>query len=59
MIVKGKNRDTAWFSIVDDEWPGVQANFEAYFGTPGVSLRAMNRGAEARSEGGLHEDHRR
>jgi RimJ/RimL family protein N-acetyltransferase len=24
MIVKGKNRDTAWFSIVDGEWPVVK-----------------------------------
>jgi RimJ/RimL family protein N-acetyltransferase len=29
-IVKGRNRDTAWFSIVDSEWPGVQAGFEAW-----------------------------
>lgn len=21
MIIKGKNRDTAWFSIIDSEWP--------------------------------------
>jgi RimJ/RimL family protein N-acetyltransferase len=24
MIVKGKNRDTAWFSIIDGEWPGIK-----------------------------------
>src|SRR5947209_3101256 len=42
MIVKGKNRDTAWFSITDDEWPGIRANFEAYFATPGLSLRELN-----------------
>jgi RimJ/RimL family protein N-acetyltransferase len=52
MIVKGQNRDTAWFSIVDDEWPGVKANFEAYFGTPGLSLRALNRTPEVPSAGG-------
>ena len=22
MITKGRNRDTAWFSIIDGEWPG-------------------------------------
>jgi hypothetical protein len=22
--VKGCNRDTAWFSILDDEWPGIR-----------------------------------
>lgn len=25
MVIKGRNRDTAWFSITDAEWPGVQA----------------------------------
>jgi hypothetical protein len=30
MIVKRRNRDTAWFSIVDGEWPAVRAAFEAW-----------------------------
>jgi RimJ/RimL family protein N-acetyltransferase len=30
MIVKGRNRDTAWFSIIDGEWPAVRAGFEAW-----------------------------
>jgi RimJ/RimL family protein N-acetyltransferase len=30
MIVKGRNRDTAWFSIVDGEWPAVDAAFTAW-----------------------------
>lgn len=30
MIVKGENRDTAWFSIVDHEWPALRAAFEAW-----------------------------
>jgi len=29
MIVKGRNRDTAWFRILADEWPSVQARQEA------------------------------
>ena len=29
-VVKGRNRDTAWYSIVDDEWPAVRAGFEAW-----------------------------
>jgi RimJ/RimL family protein N-acetyltransferase len=28
MIVKGRNRDTAWFAILDGEWPAVKAAFE-------------------------------
>jgi RimJ/RimL family protein N-acetyltransferase len=30
MIVKGRNRDTAWFSMLDSEWPRRQANFEQW-----------------------------
>lgn len=30
MVVKGVNRDTAWFSILDHEWPGVKAAFERW-----------------------------
>ena len=28
MIVKGRNRDTAWFSITDDDWPVVKKGLE-------------------------------
>jgi RimJ/RimL family protein N-acetyltransferase len=28
MVVKGRNRDTAWYSMLDAEWPGVKANVE-------------------------------
>ncbi|WP_137388082.1 GNAT family N-acetyltransferase [Rhodoligotrophos defluvii] len=27
MIVKGRSRDTAWFSITDDEWPEIRNGF--------------------------------
>lgn len=30
MIVKGRNRDTAWYSMLDTEWPGIKAAFEAW-----------------------------
>ncbi len=30
MIVKGRNRDTAWFSMLDREWPSRRAAFEAW-----------------------------
>jgi RimJ/RimL family protein N-acetyltransferase len=29
-IVKGRNRDTAWFSIIDKEWPMLKKNFERW-----------------------------
>jgi RimJ/RimL family protein N-acetyltransferase len=45
-IVKGRNRDTAWFSILDREWPAVRAAFEAWlapenFGADGVQRRSL------------------
>ena len=30
LMYKGRNRDTAWFSIVDREWPLARAAFEAW-----------------------------
>ena len=30
MVVKGVNRDTAWFSIIDGEWPAIRAAFERW-----------------------------
>ena len=29
-IVKGRNRDTAWFSIIDSEWATIRDGFEAW-----------------------------
>jgi RimJ/RimL family protein N-acetyltransferase len=29
-VVKGRNRDTAWYAIVDDDWPPIRAGFEAW-----------------------------
>ncbi len=30
LVVKGENRDTAWYSIIDSEWPVVKASMEAW-----------------------------
>ncbi len=30
LVVKGRNRDTAWFSMLDKEWPVAKAAFEAW-----------------------------
>ncbi|MEO8108194.1 MAG: GNAT family protein [Actinomycetes bacterium] len=29
-VVKGRNRDTAWFSITDEEWPTIRARFQRW-----------------------------
>lgn len=30
LVYKGRNRDTAWFSIIDREWPPLRAAFERW-----------------------------
>lgn len=30
MITKGRNRDTAWFAIIDGEWAGIRTGFELW-----------------------------
>ena len=46
LVVKGKNRDTAWFSMLDAEWPSIRAAFEAWlapnnFDSAGGQKRAL------------------
>ena len=56
MIVKGRNRDTAWFAITDGEWPAVKAAYERWL-SPGnfnadgkqkTSLRAFQNSKDAK-----------
>jgi RimJ/RimL family protein N-acetyltransferase len=30
LVVKGRNRDTAWYSVIDAEWPALKAAFETW-----------------------------
>jgi hypothetical protein len=49
-VVKGENRDTAWYSIIDSEWPARKAAFERWLapdnfdakGKQKVSLSSLN-----------------
>jgi RimJ/RimL family protein N-acetyltransferase len=46
MIVKGRNRDTAWFAILEEEWPSLRGAFEAWlepanFDADGGQRRAL------------------
>jgi RimJ/RimL family protein N-acetyltransferase len=46
MIVKGENRDTAWFAMIDSEWPRRRQTFEAWldpanFGPSGKQRRPL------------------
>jgi RimJ/RimL family protein N-acetyltransferase len=40
MIVKGRNRDTAWFSMLDGEWPARKAAFERWLAPENFSASA-------------------
>jgi RimJ/RimL family protein N-acetyltransferase len=44
MIIKGQNRDTAWFALLDSDWPFRRANFEAYLAGEAESLARLNGG---------------
>lgn len=39
MIIKGKNRDTAWFSIIDEEWPVVERAFSRWLDPGNFDVR--------------------
>ena len=46
MVRKGRNRDTAWYSIIDSEWPTLAAGYERWlaadnFGANGQQLSAL------------------
>ena len=37
VIVKGRNRDTAWYAMLDDEWPQVGTAQRAWLDSDGSS----------------------
>ena len=43
MVYKGRSRDTAWFSIVDGEWPAVRAAFEAWLAPANFDAQGQQR----------------
>jgi hypothetical protein len=60
MIVKGRSRDTAWFSMLADEWPARKAAFERWLdpanfdegGRQRLSLSALNASQAGDRDGG-------
>ena len=50
MVVKGANRDTAWYSMLDHEWPRIRSNFQRWLapsnfdaqGQQHLSLTSLN-----------------
>ena len=43
MIIKGRNRDTAWFSMVDREWPDIKGAFEAWLDPSNFDANGVQR----------------
>ena len=48
VIIRGRNRDTAWFAIIDEEWPALKAAYEQW-------LAPENFDAEGRQKTRLSE----
>ncbi|KAK9234853.1 hypothetical protein V1525DRAFT_452431 [Lipomyces kononenkoae] len=47
MITKGRNRDTAWFSIIDSDWPIVKQAFQAWLDSKNFDEQGRQRQALA------------
>lgn len=46
IVMRGRNRDTAWFAMTDDDWPAIKAAFEAWldpanFTADGQQIRTL------------------
>jgi RimJ/RimL family protein N-acetyltransferase len=46
MIVRGRNRDTAWYSMLDDDWPAAKTAFERWlapsnFDSAGIQRQSL------------------
>lgn len=50
LVIKGRNRDTAWFAIVDDDWPKRKEALEAW-------LAEENFDQDGKQRMGLKEAH--
>ena len=65
MVVKGRNRDTAWYAMTREDWPAVDAGFRAWLDegnfdaagrqrdTLGTLIAAARRGAEVAAAGAI------
>jgi RimJ/RimL family protein N-acetyltransferase len=45
-VIKGRNRDTAWYAITDEDWPAIRAGFQSWlapenFDGEGRQLRSL------------------
>lgn len=43
MVIKGRNRDTAWFAITDGDWPRLRTAFEAWLAPENFDAQGRQR----------------
>lgn len=43
MVIKGRNRDTAWYSITEEEWPAVRAGFATWLDPANFDAQGQQR----------------
>ena len=43
MIVRGRNRDTAWYSMIDEEWPAMKAALERWLAPENFDAAGVQR----------------
>ncbi len=46
MVVRGRNRDTAWYAMIDQEWPPIKESYEQWlsknnFSSDGTQIRSL------------------
>ena len=51
MILKGRNRDTAWYAMLDSEWPTRKANFEQWLSPTNFDREGRQRQSLAQMNG--------
>jgi RimJ/RimL family protein N-acetyltransferase len=43
LVYKGRNRDTAWYSIIDSEWPRIRASFQRWLASENFDEQGRQR----------------
>ena len=42
-VVKGRNRDTSWFAIIDKEWPALREAFAAWLSDQNFDAKGLQK----------------
>lgn len=53
VVYKGRNRDTAWYAIVDGDWPTIRAGFDAWLSPSNFDALGRQRARLAELRAGL------